>query len=136
MFDQITSIPGYQVYIWLLAIFGSATIHLLLTGARSRPALVEVLLIYLAGIGGFIGIISFFMHTIWADLIVTNIGWPAGNHSKRKWAWRIWRSASSVMPPSGGGIVCFTHNFASSFFGLGPVIPSMTDILSHGNFSP
>ena len=57
MFEQITSIPGYQVYIWLLSILGSAAIHLRVRGDYSRPAVVETLLIYLAGVGGFISII-------------------------------------------------------------------------------
>lgn len=51
MFEQITSIPGYQVYIWLLSILGSAAIHLRVRGDYSRPAVVETLLIYLAGVG-------------------------------------------------------------------------------------
>ena len=77
MFEQITSIPGYQVYIWLLSILGSAAIHLRVRGDYSRPAVVETLLIYLAGVGGFISIISFFMHTFAADMIAASIGWPA-----------------------------------------------------------
>lgn len=136
MFDQLTSIPGYQVYIWLLSILGSAAIHLLLTGNRSRPAVVEALLMYLAGVGGFISIISFFMHTVWAAQVAASIGWPAGNPFQTEVG--VANLAIGVV-----GYATFWRRdwwlpyiIATSIFAWGAGFTHIGDMLQHGNFSP
>ncbi len=136
MFEQLTSIPGYQVYIWLMSILGSAAIHLRMRGDYSRPVVVETLLIYLAGVGGFISIISFFMHTFAGDMVAASIGWPAGNPFQTEVG--VANLAIGVL-----GYATFWRRdwwlpyiIAASIFGWGAGFTHIADMLSHGNFSP
>ena len=75
----VTSIPGWQVYVWILAIALPATFHLLASRHRDGPHRAEAVLMYVLGVSGAIGMGNVAMHTIFADRVAESIGWPAGN---------------------------------------------------------
>jgi hypothetical protein len=79
MVTALTSIPGWQVYVWILAIGLPAAVHLRVGrfGDRSRRA--EVVLMYVLGVSGAIGMSNVVAHTLFASEVAASIGWPAGN---------------------------------------------------------
>lgn len=79
MLDTITNIPGYHLYLLLLGIAVSATLHLARHRAANLQERFEVVAMYAIGILGFNGITSFFVHTVWANEVATSIGWAAGS---------------------------------------------------------
>jgi hypothetical protein len=79
MTDALTSIPGWQVYVWTLAIGLPAGIHLRAAGYGDRPRRSEIILMYVLGVSGAIGMFNFVTHTMFAGDVATSIGWPAGN---------------------------------------------------------
>ena len=79
MTDTLTSIPGWQVYIWILAISLPAAFHLLVAGYRDRARASEAVLMYVLGVSGAIGMFNVVLHTVFASEIATSIGWPVGS---------------------------------------------------------
>ena len=79
MIDTLTSIPGWQVYMWILAISLSTGIHLRLARHRDRSQRAEIALMYVLGVSGAIGMFNFVMHTVFANDVAASIGWPVGN---------------------------------------------------------
>ena len=79
MASTLTSIPGWQVYVWIVAISLPAAIHLRAGryGDRSRRS--EVVLMYVLGVSGAIGMFNVVAHTVFAGEVAASIGWPAGN---------------------------------------------------------
>jgi uncharacterized protein DUF6790 len=79
MTDALTSIPGWQVYVWILAISVPAVIHLRVARRRDRSHGSEVVLMYVLGVSGAIGMFNVVMHTVFASDVAASIGWPTGN---------------------------------------------------------
>ena len=79
MISDLTTIPGWQVYLWIFAISLPAAIHLRVARFRDRSRRVEVVLMYLLGVSGAIGMINVVTHTVFASEVAASIGWPAGN---------------------------------------------------------
>jgi hypothetical protein len=79
MIGALTSIPGWQVYAWILAIVLPAAIHLGATRTRDRSERFEVLLLYVLGVSGAIGMFNVVTHTVFASDVAASIGWPADN---------------------------------------------------------
>ena len=79
MTGALTSIPGWQVYMWILAIVLPSLIHLRATPHRDLARRSEVVLMYVLGVSGAIGMFNVVMHTVFASDVAASIGWPAGN---------------------------------------------------------
>ena len=79
MIDALTSIPGWQVYVWILAISVPAAIHLRAARPRDRSRRSEIVLMYVLGVSGAIGMFNVVLHTVFADDVAASIGWPADN---------------------------------------------------------
>jgi hypothetical protein len=79
MINALTSIPGWQVYIWVLAISVPTAVHIRLARRRDRSRKAEIALMYLLGVSGAIGMFNVLIHTVFADEVAASIGWPAGN---------------------------------------------------------
>lgn len=75
----MTSIPGWQVYGWILAISLPAAIDLYAARHRDRSQVSEVVLMYCLGVSGAIGMSNVVMHTVFADDVAATIGWSAGS---------------------------------------------------------
>jgi hypothetical protein len=79
MVSALTSIPGWQVYVWILAITLPAAIHLRVVRYDDRSRRSEVVLMYVLGVSGAIGMFNALAHTVFASDVAASIGWPAGN---------------------------------------------------------
>lgn len=79
MFGALTSIPGWQVYVWILAMIVPAGIHVIVVRQRDPARRAEIVLMYLLGVSGAIGMFNAVLHTVFADEIAASIGWPAGS---------------------------------------------------------
>ncbi len=79
MSDALTSIPGWQVYVWILAIILPAGMHLRTAGYLDRSRRSEIVLMYVLGVSGAIGMFNLVAHTIFASDVAASIGWPADN---------------------------------------------------------
>jgi hypothetical protein len=77
--NTLTSIPGWQVYMWIVAITVPAAVHLRVAQPRDRSRRYEIILMYVLGVPGAIGVFNAVMHTVFADYVAASIGWPAGN---------------------------------------------------------
>jgi hypothetical protein len=77
--DLLTSIPGWNLLIPLVAIVAFSTMHLWMDRAGDGARTAEIVLMYSAGIIGFSGVVGFFVHTVWADAAAASIGWGAGS---------------------------------------------------------
>ena len=66
MASALTSIPGWQVYLWILAISLPAAIHLRAGRYRDRSRRSEVVLMYVLGVSGAIGMFNVVTHTVFA----------------------------------------------------------------------
>ena len=64
---------------WILAIGVPAAIHMRAAGHRDRSRRSEIVLMYILGVSGAIGMFNAVMHTVFADDVAASIGWPAGN---------------------------------------------------------
>ena len=79
MIDSLTDIPGWQVYVWILAVCLPAAIHLRAARVEGRARRSEAVLMYVLGVTGAIGMFNVVIHTVFADDVAASIGWPAGN---------------------------------------------------------
>ena len=79
MIDTLTSIPGWQVYVWVFAISVPAAINVRHGGRRDRSGRAEIVLMYVLGVSGAIGMSNVLLHTVFADDVAATIGWPQGN---------------------------------------------------------
>jgi hypothetical protein len=79
MLAAMTSIPGWQVYTWILAITLPAALHLRMSRQHDHSRHAEVTLMYVLGVSGAIGMFNVVMHTVFAGDVAASIGWPAGN---------------------------------------------------------
>ena len=79
MIDTLTSIPGWQVYVWVLAISVPAALNVRHAGRRDRSGQAEIVLMYVLGVSGAIGMFNVLLHTAFADDVAATIGWPPGN---------------------------------------------------------
>jgi hypothetical protein len=77
--SDLTSIPGWQVYTWIIAIGLPAAVHLKASGYRDRSSRSAVVLMYVLGISGAIGMFNVVMHTVFAGDIAASIGWAPGS---------------------------------------------------------
>jgi hypothetical protein len=77
MIDSLTSIGGWQVYVWILAIILPAAIHLRAARLRDPSDRAEVVLMYVLGVSGAISMFNVVAHTVFAHDVAASIGWPA-----------------------------------------------------------
>ena len=131
--SALTSIPGWQVYVWLLAIGLPAAVHLLVTRERDRSRAAEAILMYLLGVSGAIGMFNVLLHTVFADEVAASIGWPAGSPFQTEVGFA--NLAIGIV-----GFACFwRYDFwlpaiiAKSVFAWGAGVTHVMDIVRTGN---
>lgn len=75
---QLFEISGFNIYMQIVVIFISITVHLYLTRNKRRiESTSEIIAIYTIGLSGWFGMISGIMgHIIYADQVAQSIGWP------------------------------------------------------------
>jgi hypothetical protein len=135
MTDALTSIPGWQVYAWIFAIGLPASIHLRAARYRDRSRRSEVVLMYLLGVSGAIGMLNFGVHTVFASDVAASIGWPAGNPFQTEVGFA--NLAIGIV-----GFACFwRYDFwlpaavAKSIFAWGAGLTHVLDIVRTGNLA-
>jgi hypothetical protein len=135
MTDTLTSIPGWQVYVWILAIGLPAAIHLGLAGHRDRAHASEAVLMYVLGVSGAIGMFNVVSHTVFASDVAASIGWPVGNPFQTEVGFA--NLAIGIL-----GFACFwRYDFwlpaviAKSVFAWGAGLTHVLDIVRTGNLA-
>lgn len=135
MIGAFASIPGWQVYVWILAITMPAAIHLLLTRSLDRSRRAEAVLTYVLGVSGAIGMFNVVTHTVFAGDVATSIGWPAGSPFQTEVAFA--NLAIGIV-----GFACFwRYDFwlpaviAKSVFAWGAGLTHVADIARTGNLA-
>jgi hypothetical protein len=133
MSNALTSIPGWQVYLWILAISVPTAIHLRAARSRDRSRRSEIVLMYVLGVSGAIGMFNVIAHTVFAREVAASIGWPAGNPFQMEVGFA--NLAIGVI-----GFVCFwRYDFwlpaltAKSVFAWGAGLTHVLDIVETGN---
>ena len=133
MVSALTSVPGWQVYLWILAISLPAAIHLSLGRYSDRSGRSEVVLMYVLGVSGAIGMFNVVAHTVFASDVAASIGWPAGNPFQMEVGFA--NLAIGIL-----GFACFwRYDFwlpaiaAKSFFAWGAGLTHVLDIVRTGN---
>jgi hypothetical protein len=136
MIHVLGSIPGWQVYVWILAISIPAVIHLVATRERDRYRRAEAVLMYVLGVSGAIGMFNVVMHTVFARDVAASIGWPAGNPFQTEVAFANF--AIGIV-----GFACFwRYDFwlpaiiAKSVFAWGAGLTHVMGIARTGNLAP
>ncbi len=136
MITNLTSIPGWQVYMWILAISVPAAIHLRAAGHHDRSRRYEIVLMYVLGVSGAIGMFNVVMHTVFANSVAASIGWPAGNPFQTEVAFA--NLAIGIV-----GFACFwRYDFwlsaavAKSVFAWGAGLTHVLDMAETGNAAP
>jgi hypothetical protein len=135
MIDTLTSIPGWQVYIWVVAISVPALIHVMHAGRRDRSGRSEIVLMYVLGVSGAIGMFNTMLHTVFASEVAATIGWPAGNPFQTEVGFA--NLAIGIV-----GFACFwRYDFwlpaiaAKTVFAWGAGVTHVIDIVRSGNMS-
>ena len=96
----------------------------------------EPAVVHLYGIGGFNGIVAFYMHTFQGERLAESIGWPAGNPFQTEVA--VANLAIGIV----GFLAFFRRDFmlpyviAASIFGIGAGVTHIVDIVQHANVAP
>lgn len=136
MIDTLTSIPGWQVYVWVIAIIVPAAIHVRHAGRQDRSGRSEIVLMYVLGVSGAIGMFNILLHTAFASDVAATIGWPAGNPFQTEVGFA--NLAIGIV-----GFACFwRYDFwlpaiaAKSVFAWGAGMTHVMDIVRTGNLSP
>jgi hypothetical protein len=134
--DALTSIPGWQVYAWILVVILPAALDLGTGRYSDRSRRSEVLLMYILGVSGAIGMFNVVTHTIFASDVATSIGWPVGNPFQTEVGFA--NLAIGVV-----GFGCFwRYDFwlpaiiAKTVFAWGAGLTHVQDIAHAGNFAP
>jgi hypothetical protein len=136
VFDALTSIPGWQVYGWILAVILPAALHLGAGQSRDRSRRSEVVLMYILGVSGAIGMFNVVIHTVFASDIAASIGWPVGNPFQTEVGFA--NLAIGMV-----GFACFwRYDFwlpaiiAKAVFAWGAGLTHVQDIARSGNLAP
>jgi hypothetical protein len=135
MIGALTSIPGWQVYVWIIAISLPSAIHVAAARPGDRSRRSEVILLYVLGVSGAIGMFNVVTHTVFGSDVAASIGWPAGNPFQTEVGF-----ANLAI-----GIVCFAsfwrYDFwlpaiiAKSVFMWGAGATHVFDIVATGNLA-
>lgn len=135
MTSALQSIPGWQVYVWILAIALPAAIHLRAGRHRDRSRRSEVVLMYLLGVSGAIGMFNVVSHTVFGNDVAASIGWPAGNPFQTEVGFA--NLAIGIV-----GFMCFwRYDFwlpaviAKAVFAWGAGLTHVVDIVGTGNLA-
>jgi hypothetical protein len=136
LIPNLTAIPGWQVYVWILAISVPAAIHVRSARHNDRPARYEIVLMYVLGVSGAIGMFNVVVHTVFASSIAESIGWPAGNPFQTEVAF-------ANLAIGTVGFACFwRYDFwlsaavAKSIFAWGAGLTHVLDMAETGNLAP
>jgi hypothetical protein len=136
MMNTLTSIPGWQVYVWILAISLPAAIHLGAARPRGRSRRSEAVLMYVLGVSGAIGMFNVLSHTVFASDVAASIGWPAGNPFQTEVGFA--NLAIGIV-----GFACFwRYDFwlpaviAKAVFAGGAGLTHVLDLVRAGNLAP
>ncbi len=136
MTANLTSIPGWQVYMWILAISIPAAVHVRAARHLDRSSRLEIVLMYVLGVSGAIGMINVVMHTVFARSVAESIGWPAGNPFQTEVAF-------ANLAIGAIGFTCFwRYDFwlpaavAKSIFAWGAGLTHVLDMAETGNLAP
>lgn len=131
----LATIPGWQVYVWILAIAVPATFHLLKVRNLDRARRCEAVLMFVLGVSGAIGMCNVLLHTVFADGVAASIGWPAGNPFQTEVGFA--NLAIGIV-----GFACFwRYDFwlpaliAKSVFAWGVAATHVRDIVGAGNLA-
>jgi hypothetical protein len=131
--SALTSIPGWQVYVWTVAILVPAGIHLAVTRNRDTSHMAEAVLMYALGVSGAIGMFNAVVHTAFADAVAMSIGWPVGSPFQTEVAFA--NLALGII-----GFLCFwRYDFwlpvviGKSVFLFGAGVTHVLDMLRTGN---
>ncbi len=75
---QLFELSGFHIYLQILVIIVSITVHLYTTRNKKRKeSTIELIAIYTIGLSGWFALISGVMgHMIFADQVANSIGWP------------------------------------------------------------
>jgi hypothetical protein len=129
----LITIPGWQVYVWILAICLPAAIHLIAVRHVDRSRRAESVLMYVLGVSGAIGVFNVVAHTVFADDVAASIGWPADNPFQMEVGFA--NLAIGIV-----GFACFwRYDFwlpaviAKSVFATGAGVTHVLDIMQTGN---
>lgn len=133
MIEALTSVAGWQVYAWILAIALPAALHLRAARRRDWSGRSEVILLYVLGVSGAIGMFNAVAHTVFARDVASSIGWPADNPFQTEVAFANF--AIGIV-----GFACFwRYDFwlpaaiAKSVFAWGAGLTHVMDITRSGN---
>lgn len=127
---------GFHIYIIYMSILLFSLVQIRLRKPTELAQKLEIFTVHLFGIGGFSGITSFFMHTVYADRLAESIGWPAGNPFQTEVA------VANLAIGTLGFLVFFRRDFmlpyvlAASIFGIGAGVTHAIDIIANSNFAP
>jgi hypothetical protein len=135
MIDSLTSIGGWQVYVWILAIILPAAIHLRAARLRDPSDRAEVVLMYVLGVSGTISMFNVVAHTVFAHDVAASIGWPADSPFQTEVGFA--NLAIGIV-----GFACFwRYDFwlpaaiAKSVFAWGAGLTHVLDIVRTGNLA-
>ncbi len=135
MADALTSIPGWQVYVWILAISLPAAIHLRAAPHSDGSRRAEVILMYVLGVSGATGMFNVMAHTVFAADVAASIGWPAGSPFQTEVGFA--NLAIGIV-----GFACFwRYDFwlpaitAKAVFAWGAGVTHVLDIVGTGNLA-
>lgn len=134
--DLLTSIPGWNLLIPLIAIAVSSSVHLAMDRTRDRARTLEIVLLYCIGIVGFNGAVGFLVHTIWADAAAESIGWATGSPFQQEVA------GANLAIGLIGFLGFWRRDFwlpyliAKLIFGWTAGAVHVADLLSNGNVAP
>jgi hypothetical protein len=133
--DALASVPGWQVYVWVLAIGLPAALHLRAGRYPDRSRRSEVALMYVLSVSGAIGMFNVAMHTVFASDVAASIGWPPGNPFQTEVGFA--NLAIGIV-----GFACFwRYDFwlpaiaAKSVFAWGAGLTHVQDIVETGNLA-
>jgi hypothetical protein len=131
-------ISGFNLYLQLIVIIISISVHLYNTRNRERKeSVIEIITIYVIGLSGWFGIMSGLLgHIIYADSVATSIGWPVNS------GFQMELGFASI----GIGLVGFLSFWNKAYwlpfiimkfiFGWGAGYTHILHMMQHNNFSP
>ena len=131
-------ISGLNIYIQIVVIIISITVHLLSTRNKERKdTLLELITIYTIGLSGWFSVSSgVFGHIIYADEVATSIGWPLHSGFQMELAF------AAIGIGLIGAIGFWNRSFwlpfiiAKSTFMWGAGITHIVHMVQQNNFSP
>lgn len=136
--SQLFEIPGFNLYVQLVATISSIGVHLFNTrNTMRKESVIEIVTLYVIGLSGWFAIMSgLFGHIIYADQVAVGIGWPLNS------GFQMELGFASI----GIGVVGFLGFWNRAYwlpsiimrtiFGWGAGFTYILHMVQHNNFSP